>query len=730
MDPNLIFCRPTADYKRDLNPVRSYVEDMSFYLKKMTGCSAQYAREFVVTHIKPTGRLPLHNPTVVYAERENYADRFEKTGTLMQYLGETIRDRNILAPTLTTYVHPSEREAIPSKSIRAGLQSRSKKKKAKFVHEQLRNQYLKANDAIEAQKENFLYLLNDALEKVEKIRNNSYSGAYISKSTPLTNKTSHAALTSTCRMTSGCANSNNEKFVAGNRHYFHPSLVLDNLITISRLTDLVKLEAVMEKYRLHYPTVEETLDVIKYSARLYWNPSQNTNWMQQIKDLIAKLLPIERAAFCYVSDMHHIRKFNDDFARKLLGRLSAHVEDPTMTEAEATEITNKVPESYLYLGMSICSSESVGAKNFKSLKGTPAYITIAATVRNIYQTLVDYSDFIAAMFVTDNMPLSVAHFPDSMRRIALVSDTDSTIFTVQEWVKWFTGSYDVTPVADAIESTLIFLTSETITHILATMSKNMGVDDAELKLIAMKNEFKFVTFTPTLLAKHYFANIIIQEGNVYEVTKTEIKGVNLKTLRIPAEVLNDATNLMNELMDALATNKQLYLRDILKRVANMERSVYQSLLKGDTRFFRASRVSDKSGYTKGPTESPYQHYLFWNEVFGPSYSICPPPPFMSINATLDLSSPGKIKAWTDTFEDRALAERLLNYMRKNGKKALGTFVIPRPMLDAHGLPKECIGQLQLRELVYRASSVYYYILDSLGVHLINNKLTRLAMDEF
>lgn len=730
MSGNLIFTKPLTEYKRDLNPIKAYVEDMTFYIRKMTSCSESYARDFVKSQIKSTGKLPLHNPTVVYAERIDYADRFEKTGTLLQYLGETVRDKHILAPTLTTYVHPSERESVLRKSIRTGLQSRSKKKKIKFVHEQLRNKYLEAKDEVNAKIENFLYLLNDALEKVEKIRNNSYSGAYISKSTPLTNKTSHAALTSTCRATSGNANANNEKFIAGNRHYFHPNIVMDNLITISRLTDLKKLEQVMEKYNLYYPSDRDVLEVIVYSTKLYWNPRQNTVWMRQIHDLIHKLSPVEKAAFCYVSDFYHIREYNEDFVRTFLTKLSAKVTDPTMTVTRATEIAKKVPESFLNLGMYICAVEAEGANNFWELKGTPGYLVIAATVEHLYQVLIDYTDFIQAVFVTENMPVSMAHFPESMRRIALVSDTDSTIFTVQNWIKWFTGSYAVSPTADAIDSTMIFLASETITHILAQMSKNMGVDDADLQVIGMKNEFKFITFTPALLAKHYFANIIFQESNIYKETKPEIKGVNLKTKRIPTEVLKDATNLMNELMDAVAKNKLIFLKDVLKRIANMERSIYASLLKGDTRFFVSGRIADKNGYTVGPTESPYQHYIFWNEVFAQSYSVCPPPPFKTINATLNLSSPAKIKAWADTFEDRLLAERFLQYIERNGKKAFGTFVIPRPMLDVHGLPKECINQLQLRELVYRASGIYYYILDTFGVSIINKRLTRLAMDEY
>lgn len=725
-----IFRKSVENYRRDINPVGGYIEDMSFYISRTTGCTLDYAREFVKNNIKASGKLPLHNPKTIYAERDNYEDRVEKEGTLLQYLQETIRSNHILTPTLTTYVPPSERESVSRQAILTGIISRSKKKKAKFVHEQLRNQYDKVKDKANSQKEHFLFLLNDALEKVEKIRNNSYSGAYISKSTPLNNRSAHAVLTSTCRSTSGYGNSNNEKIIAGNRHYFHPNLVIDNLITISRLTDLKIVEHVIEKYRLHYPSADDVLKVILYSAKLYWNPKINKEWVTKIYELAKKLTPLERAAFCYVSDLYHIRQFNEPFVRMFLGKLSAKVTDLVTNHTEAKDIVKQAPESFVYLAMSICADVTTGVPSIKNLEGDPKYLIVASTVKNITDTLTEYMDFIHAFFVTENMPVSMAHFPESMRRIALVSDTDSTIFTVQEWVNWFTGTHDVSPISNALDSTIIFLTSETITHILAKMSKNMGIEDSMLFDIKMKNEFKFLTFTPTQIAKHYFANIIIQEGNVYEKTKTEIKGVGLKTIKIPAEILNDATALMNEVMEAVSQNKKLKLATILKRIADMERNVQASLLRGDTRFFRASRIADKSAYALPPEQSPYQHFTFWNEVFAPSYSICPPPPFQVINAKLNLNSPTKIKQWAETFEDRALADRFMNYIQRNNKKMFNTFVIPRPMLDIHGLPKECLEHLKIRELVQRASEIYYLIMDSLGVHLKNDKITRLFMDEY
>src|SRR5690606_6568882 len=115
---------------------------------------------------------------------------------------------------------------------------------------------------------------------------------------------------------------------------------------------------------------------------------------------------------------------------------------------------------------------------------------LASTVINIHQTIIDYKSFIECFFVTENVPASLAFFPTSIRRAALTSDTDSTIFTVQDWVKWKTGKMLVDNETNAVAATMIFLAAEAVTHILARMSANFGIETKRIHQVAMKNEFK------------------------------------------------------------------------------------------------------------------------------------------------------------------------------------------------------------------------------------------------
>ena len=229
-------------------------------------------------------------------------------------------------------------------------------------------------------------------------------------------------------MTSGSGNANNEKLLSGNRHYWKPDLVINNIISITQNTDYEKFQAVVNKYSLKLPTVQEVMDMVLYSTDLYWN---NRPAEDNIRALVERLTPIQRAAFMYTGDLYHVAKLNNEFMRGFLGELSSLTVGQTDNPIEKLQ---SYPEAYVLLGHQICSSEMRGkGKDYKAIKDSQELQTLVATTAHIHSTINKYADFIEVIFVSDNTPASVPYFPSSIRRAALTSDTDSTIFTVQEF---------------------------------------------------------------------------------------------------------------------------------------------------------------------------------------------------------------------------------------------------------------------------------------------------------
>ncbi|MFO5890381.1 family B DNA polymerase, partial [Klebsiella pneumoniae] len=88
----------------------------------------------------------------------------------------------------------------------------------------------------------------------------------------------------------------------------------------------------------------------------------------------------------------------------------------------------------------ICFDTVKGRSKAKLKESDPDTLNqIFATGRNIAETLNEYRLLIEAFFLTKCVPSSIHAFPTVYRRAAVISDTDSTMFTLQWWVEEFYG---------------------------------------------------------------------------------------------------------------------------------------------------------------------------------------------------------------------------------------------------------------------------------------------------
>lgn len=697
------FVLEKTQYKRNINPIKHYCEDAARYISKMSGQPYDSCFSFVKKQVREI----IVDPKVHYLDKNQFGDRVEKHSTMTEFLSDTLTNKQLLAPTFTSYTNPKEEESPLVGFIGDNVKRRGVAKKAMFKAEM-------AGNLIEM-------AVQEVTQKGRKTANNACSGAHVSSSTPLYNRTAHSTLTSTCRSTSGYGNANNEKMLAGNRHYHLPSVVRNNIISIINRADLNKIEQIVNKYNLVIPTVSDVMRCIHRCSRQYWRSEKE---MFLLLELVRKMTDIERAAFMYVGDLHNVMKFNDGFMRTFIGKLSKQVRD---IHPDAENILKQNREELRILAMQFFETELRGVEYHKlsvEQKGM-----VASTVLNIQNTIIEYRDFIEAMLVTICVPASLAFFPSSIREAALTSDTDSTIFTVQDWTIWYCGGISFSDEASAIAATMIFLAAETITHILAMMSANFGIRSELIHQIAMKNEFKFSSFIPTQVGKHYFADITCQEGNIYKNSKEEIKGVHLKASNVPPEVMKKAKAMMIDTMNKVKQGEKLSLLQRLQEVAEIEHGIYESIRKGEGFYFKNSQIKTPASYKKVES-SPYQYYLFWNEVFADKYGIAPEPPYTALVISLKINNPTEMMEWTSKIKDKKLVERLVAWAKKNDKKSIGSIHIPQSAVSLHGIPEEILLAVDVRGIIRNMTNVFYLILETYGYYCMNDKITRLISDEY
>lgn len=705
------FVLPTQEYGRDLNILERYYQDTARYLALETGRSHDECYQWVKETTHPSsGKLPLKDPKVLSLKRDKPGERDKWETTFLGYLQKVNNEDLIISPTLAAYRHPDQHESILAKYIRKNVDKRNAVKKKKF------QSTMAGNDA-----EAGFY---DILQSTFKIKNNSVSGGHASAFTPLYNKSTHSTLTSTCRSATGYANANNERFLYGNRHYYDVDVAIQNIISIINNSDYKTIAEAVEKYNLHIPSVEEVCETIKYSTDLYW---RNLQWSGRIHSLISKLSDMERVAYTYTGNFYHLRELNPEFTRTFLDRFTT-CSDTTIDNPEAV-ISEMDGDLEAYVGI-LHAHDLKNKPIFKIKESEPeTYARIASSVNNIFDLLKEYTVLFKAFWVTLNPPASVAVLPDAIRRGVLVSDTDSTIFTVQDWTMWYkNGVVDFDAKTTSVWAFVVYIAQMTTMHLLALLSSNMGVAKPDLYKLSMKNEYMMPALSLTSRAKHYAYYISAQEGNVYKKMKTDIKGVELKSTKAPKEIIEKLHKYIMKPMDWTLEGKKISIKEMMQEVADQEHAIIDSLNQGKIDYLTTAGIKAAESYAN-PQGSNYIYYDFWNTVFGPKYGEVPPPPYSTVKVSLNATSKTKVAEWIRSIKDVELAERLEDWMGKNNKLAgITQFLIPMDVISTKGMPEEIIQCMDIRKIVFTTMAPFYLVLETYGVYMKDKNITKLVSD--
>lgn len=704
-----VFTKANHEYVRTYDLVTNAKKDLAFYLSRRASIPEDQAYQFV-QQVLTDGRFNIKNPGFRFLERQDNGDRVESEMPLTDFLNMVVTEGLIIAPSLTVYLPPRVKKSVLAEYIQMNMKLRKADKHEMFLasmrKEKVRASYYKT------------------LQESRKIKNNSLSGMHASPSTPWYNKTAHSTLTSGCRCATSYANAGNEKFLGGLRHYYSPAMVINHILVAARHSDITLIEYVIQQYNLHIPTPDECMDIMRRSTNYYWSdPKQEV----EIYALLSAITPYERAAWAYTGDMYHLYQYNKAYIKSLLDELSQMVEGEI---EDPKAIIKSLDDNYLSIATLLAAPVINGiALSDAEKERVEAYKTVALTGKNLLEVSQRYHNFFQAFIRQDYLPLSIAAFPASMRESVPTSDTDSTIFTTQYWVHEF-GEKPFSHEANKTQYIMTFLVAGMTEHTLKMYSANLGIEPKQLGQIRMKNEYIFPTYSLTPLAKHYFAYLSAQEGNVFDRLKTEIKGVNMRSSNAPPIVNEKAADLMRHLMDLQMQGKDIYLEDIIKPVVEMERYVIDSILKGKSEMLNATQINTANSYKVGEQAPAYQSYLFWNEYFAHKYGPAPTLPYKALKVGVDLPNRTTIQNWLKSIQDQKIKEGLTRWVEENDKADIKLFRLPMSILAETGIPEEIVPVLSIRKSVAEIMKPFYYILETCGLFLLNKNYTRLISEEY
>jgi len=702
------FIKPPSAYTRNIDIVKQYIGDASWFLHKNTGRAIEDCRAFVISQIKPDGPTPLKDPEVLVLEKDETFDRHRTKSTFLKHLKVALDEKAIMSPTLAQYDNPAIHGRSPEASLTiTNINARKVIKKQMFE--------------AEAEKNMELYAIRNNQQTSVKLENNAMSGAFTSPFNPIYLKSGHSTLTSICRCAAGFGNANNERLISGNRHYWCYDVTVANITSVITMSDHSKVRAVMDKYNLRYPTVKETQAIVERSRKEYW---WSIDYENRLNQFIAKLTDLERAVFLFTGDMWSLANINPDFVRQFITELGQREHEPVDNPDEWLSHVGGNIEAYALL----LNEDHIDGRGLKEIKekDPEVYKRIGGTAKNVMVVLNRYRDMIETFWTTPCVPASLARFPDSIRKSAVTSDTDSTIYTVQEWVEWYTGSLDYTSDARMVWYTTVFISSMSIIDVLARCCKNMGVIDEDLFRLEMKNEFGFPVFVTTSRAKHYFALQSYREGNVFKKPKLERKGVGLRDSTQPIVLMDNVKKLILFILNETLAGNKLSLKELNQHVSFVENNILQTIKDGKPNFLRTGRINSKDAYRQA--NSKYLFYELWEDVFSEKYGHSEAPPYRSYQLQLNTNTPSSLREWFALNKDEPIISGIEKWYKRTNKSSMQVLELPKALIDASGIPIEVRDQIDGRRLIANNCYAFYLLLEAVGYPLVEKNNNRLFSD--
>jgi hypothetical protein len=217
----------------------------------------------------------------------------------------------------------------------------------------------------------------------------------------------------------------------------------------------------------------------------------------------------------------------------------------------------------------------------------------------------------------------------------------------------------------------------------------------------------------------------VQEGNVFEKPKYEIKGVHLKSSAAPAAITALSRQWMQSILDDVYNNKKISIKSKMTELANLERKIYDSIQSGKTEYFRSGKIKNFEAYAGALGITPYFHHLLWTEVFENKYGTVENVPYEVIKIPLNMPNKTANLKWILEMKDKELAQRLQNTLNKYNKDKLGTILINKGYCKSQGIPAEIIEVIDIRRIVLELTKSFRMIVETLGICI---KKDMLAME--
>lgn len=694
------FLKEPEEYSRDFDILANYQRTSVQHLIATHGATQEEAVAFLIEN------MDVNDPEMRVFRRLPEGDRHKRKVTFLKYISWVIENEHTLAPNLIAYANSDLCESTLANYVLGKLNKRTAIKKTGQEAEMRGD--MDIADFCQLDQANCKFF------------NNSISGATGSPHNALYYVTEHTTLTSTCRSCTSFANAVNEKLLSSNRHYYTEEVCLQNIADVTSRAPYELIQSTMLKYNLAFPTADYAAEICVKNLKKY---VISLNDYKLVRKAINGLTPIQLAAFVYIGDMNALRELNDEPIRKFykdfMYRPIEGVDEPDKWVKSAMDDTRALA--------GVLNADYLTGRSVKQLKedDPQMYSVYAAHLKSLSEVFIRHQDLIHAFLCTQIMPANLHSVPTIRRETVVASDTDSSIFTTQNFVEWFTGSMDFTDTGINVSAVTAFICSQATANAMLQLSTSLGVRKDQIYRLNMKSEFDMRVFITTTRTKHYMALIKAKEGNVFKKTKLDVKGVALKSSKLPKEVRDASDAWYRELMERIMGNIRLTPQQVMSLPAYVEHTILDRLESGDPTFYRNAKVKPKDGYAN-PMSSDYLYYEMWNDVFAQDLGEIDAPPMFGKKVSVKLDK-NNMDAWLETLP-APMAARFREWVLKTGKVKYAQIIVPTNACKDGKIPEIFRSIVDRPKLLQGLTEQFYILLECFGISISNDKMTTFCSD--
>ena len=612
----------------------------------------------------------------------------------------------VITPSGTYYQTHDQKEAPDIKFMENRLEARSKHKKA----------MLKYREAAQFD----IALLEEFRQQMIKIGTNSVIGGSGTEHSILFDLENFNGITSIARHDIMLAYVFTERFLANNVYLPSESHTLNYLITQIRICpneeDILK---VVNKHNLYIPTSEDLFNSLLESMSVYFEIAENS----KVKSFIDTLPDYLRVYLLYNCNLYNLFKYNNDYFKKWLSELFniEQVEcnpdiEPHSTEQSEVKPISKAFDGELFQLTGVYSRYVINGKKVSTLhEDHPEVAKHVLSIGNyLKDKLKEVKDIFNMFFVSRSTVPLVDEMKDFTRRVVILSDTDSVIFTTIPIIRWYFDNIKVTDESSRLAAFVTYMLSKGLASIVGYISYYRGATGEYTKMMNIKNEFTYSSLVRTDIAKHYFGKKTVQEGVTLPEADYDIKGVQFKSSTLP-KITNDFTErLIKKSLTELEEHGNISVNEFIWEILNYEKIVYTSVMDGELLYVNSQSVKNKAEYAD-PDRSVYKWYEVWEKVFSDKYGHIHIPtkvPVISFNNKSILTN--KVKDHMFKVDEK-IANKLYGLPEELLKK------MTRMLLSGtvEKIPEELIPAMNIRSIIYANIKPAHLVMKSFKIDLNN-----------